>query len=550
MAGSARALLLAAALAGPTPEPAAAAPGGRPPDILVIVADDLALSDIGAFGGEIATPNLDTLAAEGVRFAGFHVSPACSPTRAMLLTGTDHHRVGLSTMVEVAADNQRGQPGYEGVLSPRAVTMGEIFSAAGYRTIYSGKWHLGFQPRANPHARGFERSLALLHGAHDHFGGGYSPDPSFGNSISRNGRVLASLPKRFYSSTAFADHMIEELAATPRETPVLAVLAFTAPHWPLQAQADDIARQRGRYDAGWEALAEARLSRQKALGLAPAASTVPTPARTAGVWAALSPDERAREARLMEVYAAMVERMDAEIGRVLAELRRQGRYDNSLVVFLSDNGPESLDFRTTSLTALTDRWRAARNGLDDIGGPGSFEAYGAGWAEAAAAPGRMFKAWATEGGTRAPLILRPPRGAVPAASGRIVHGFAHVQDLLPTLMAYAGIPDHGTRFAGRAVEPVRGRSLRDMVEGRADRSRPEGVMLAGELFGQRSVFDWPWKALDTGDGWRLFDLATDPSERRDLAAAEPDRLLRMTAYWEAWAREVRLVLPVDPPYRP
>lgn len=537
-------LLAATLLAG------AASAAARPPDILIVLADDLALSDIGAFGSEIATPNLDALAAEGVRFAGFHVAPACSPTRAMLMTGTGHHRVGLSTMVEVAAPNQVGQPGYEGFLSARAVTMGEIFASAGYRTIYSGKWHLGFQPHADPHARGFERSLALLHGAHDHFGGGYSPDPRFGNSVSRNGRVLASLPEGFYSSTAFADHMIAELAQAPRDRPVLAVLAFSAPHWPVQAPAEDIARQRGRYDAGWEALAEARLARQKAMGLVPAEATVPPPARARGGWAALSADERARQARLMEVHAAMVTRMDMEIGRVLAELRRQGRLDDTLILFLSDNGPESLDFRTTRLSALTGRWRAARNGPDELGGPGSFDSYGAGWAEASAAPGRMFKAWATEGGTRAPLILRPPRPAAPATAGRIVPGFAHVKDILPTLMDHAGIPDHGTRFAGRAVEPIRGRSLRAMVEGRADRSRPEGVMLAGELFGQRSVFDWPWKALDTGDGWHLYDLAADPSEHDDRAAAEPDRLLRMAAFWAAWAREVRLVLPVDPPYRP
>lgn len=540
--------------AGRTAVALALAAGGasaaaRPPDILLVIADDLALSDIGAFGGEIATPTLDALAAEGVRFAGFHVSPACSPTRAMLLAGTDHHRVGVATMVEVAAPNQRGRPGYEGVLSPRAVTMGEIFASAGYRTIWSGKWHLGFAPAADPHARGFAASLALLHGAHDHFGGGYSPDPRFGNSVSRNGRVLAALPPGFYSSTAFADHMVAELAATPRDQPVLAVLSFSAPHWPIQAPAEDIARVRGRYDAGWEALAEARLARQKALGLAPADATVPPPARTGG-WAALAPAERARQARLMEVYAAMIARMDRELGRVIAELRRQGRLDDALILFLSDNGPESLDFRTTNLTALTDRWQAADNRLEAIGGPGSFESIGAGWAEAAAAPGRMFKAWATEGGTRAPLILRPPGGAK-GASGRVVPGFAHVMDLLPTLMDYAGIVDHGARFGGRPVEPIRGRSLRAMVEGQSLRSRPEGVMLAGELFGQRSVFDWPWKALDTGDGqWLLHDIAADPSERTDLSAAAPDRLLRMAAFWEAWAREVGLVLPVDPPYRP
>jgi arylsulfatase len=522
----------------------------RQPDILVVVADDLALSDIGAFGGEIATPTLDALAAEGARFAGFHVASACSPTRAMLLTGTDHHRVGLSTMVEVAAPNQRGKPGYEGFLSEKAVTVGEIFQRAGYATIWSGKWHLGFQRHADPHSRGFDRSLALLHGAHDHFGGGYSPDPRVGNSISRNGQVLATLPAGFYSSTAFADHMVSELAKTPRAQPVFAVLSFSAPHWPAQAPAEDIVSQRGRYDGGWDALAHARLARQKAVGLVSADATVPPPVRTPGGWAALSPEERARQVRLMEIHAAMVARMDKELGRVVAELKRQGRFDDTVIVFLSDNGPESLDFRTTNLTPLTDRWKAAGNALDTLGGPGSFDSYGAGWAEASAAPSRMFKAWSTEGGTRAPLLIMPPRSAA-NRGGRVVPGFTHVMDLVPTLMDYAGITDHGTRFAGRVVEPIRGRSLRAMIEGRVDRSRAEGELVAGELFGQRSVFDGRWKALDTGDGqWRLFDIEADPSELSDRAADEPDRLLRMAAFWAIWAREVRLVLPENAPYRP
>ena len=536
-------------LAGTALAPTSAA-SARQPDILVVVADDLALSDVGAFGGEIATPTLDALAAEGARFAGFHVASACSPTRAMLLTGTDHHRVGLSTMVEVAAPNQRGKPGYEGFLSEKAVTVGEIFRRAGYATIWSGKWHLGFQPHADPHSRGFDRSLALLHGAHDHFGGGYSPDPRFGNSISRNGQVLSSLPAGFYSSTAFAEHMIAELAATPPAQPVFAVLSFSAPHWPVQAPDEDIARQRGRYDGGWDALAKARLARQKTLGLVPAEATVPQTSRKPGGWDALSSDERARQSRLMEIHAAMVSRMDLELGRVIAELKRQGRLENMLILFLSDNGPESLDFRSTNLKPLNDRWKVARNAPENLGRPGSFDSYGAGWAEASAAPKRMFKAWSTEGGTRAPMFIVPPRDSG-GGDGRLLHGFTHVMDLVPTLMDYAGIADHGARFAGRQAEPIRGRSLRAMIEGRAERSRPNGMMVAGELFGQRSVFDGRWKALDTGDGqWRLYDIETDVSESKDRALEDPARLLKMAAFWESWAREVQLILPKDAPYRP
>ncbi len=242
----------------------------RPPDVLIIVADDLGYSDIGAFGGEISTPNLDALARRGAKLTGFYTAPACSPTRAMLMTGRDNHEVGLGTMAEALDHNQRGKPGYEGALNFRTTTLAERLTVAGYRTMMTGKWHLGLRPNQSPTARGFQRSFALLDGAHNHYGtdqdqtGGTAPASSY----SENGKA-ARFPVGRYSSDYFADRMIEFLQETPAEQPVFAYLAFTDLHWPLQAPAQEIAKYRGRYDAGPDALRTARLERMKALGLAP-----------------------------------------------------------------------------------------------------------------------------------------------------------------------------------------------------------------------------------------------------------------------------------------
>lgn len=515
------------------------------PDVLVIVADDLGYSDLGAFGGELKTPNLDAIAKEGQRFADFHVGATCSPTRSMLLTGTDHHKAGLGTMAELIAPNQKGQPGHEGYLRQDVATLAERLGEAGYATLFSGKWHLGLAPEQDPHARGFQQTFTMLQGGHNHFGLNLSVDPTKGSTYRENGRTLDKLPTGFFSSDFFARKLVDQLAATPADKPVFALLTFTAPHWPLQAPADQIARHKGRYDAGYEVLRAQRLARQQKLGLQPM-GVVPHPLQ-GKAWAELPPDEQARQARLMEVYAAMVENLDANVGRVVAELKRQGRYDRTVILFLSDNGAEGVDFRTAKLAGISQVAARADNRLENLGAATSYAAYGPGWAQAATSPGWLYKAYQTEGGTRSPGILRAPGLGTP---GGILRFHAHVTDVVPTILELAGV-EARAEVGGRQVQPIRGLSWVQVLSGKASAVRGPDDIVGGELFGSRKLRQGDWKITDTGDGrWRLFNLARDPGETNDFAGQEPGRLQQLAGRWEAWAREVGVILPDQRLYTP
>ena len=285
----------------------AAATAARP-NILLIVADDMGFSDVGAFGGEIATPHIDRLAADGLRMTGFHVAATCSPTRAMLMTGVDHHRAGLANMQELITPAQQGHPGYLGHLDLNVPTVAERLRTAGYHTIMSGKWHLGVEPAFDPASRGFEEVFALLEAGHNHFGKPNLPPSSLGGAhYTENGQSVA-IPDDFYSSDYFPDKLLGYLSR-PTDKPFFAYLPFSAPHWPLQAPKESIAHYQGRYDAGWDVLRRERLERQKALGILPADINLEPPA-TQRKWESFSKPEQQGYARKMEIYAAMVERMD------------------------------------------------------------------------------------------------------------------------------------------------------------------------------------------------------------------------------------------------
>src|SRR3546814_124428 len=304
------------------------------PNLLVIVADDLGYSDLGAFGGEIRTPHLDRLALAGIRLAGFHTAPTCSPTRSMLLSGTDNHLAGLGTMAEMIRPNQQGKPGYEGYLRRDVATLAERLAAEGYRTLFSGKWHLGLTEEQDPHARGFQRSFSLAQGGHNHFGTDADPDRPNAATYREHGRRVTHLPSDFYSSDYFASRLIAYLGERPRtktaRNPFFAYLSFTAPHWPLQAPSEDIARYRRRYDEGFDRLRERRLARQRELGIL-APNVVPhTPRNRDGSWDSLTADQQVLAARNMEIYAAMVDRLDQNVGRVIEALRASGELDNKI----------------------------------------------------------------------------------------------------------------------------------------------------------------------------------------------------------------------------
>ncbi len=470
----------------------------------------------------------------------------------MLLTGSDDHVAGLGTMAESIAPSQKDKPGHEGYLRRDVATVAERLSAGGYRTLFSGKWHLGLKPEQDPHARGFQHSFALLQGAHNHFGLGLSVDPAKGFAYTQDGKVLSSLPAGFYSSDAFANGLIEQLQATKRGAdagkPFFALLTFTAPHWPLQAPAEDIARYRGRYDEGFDVLRQKRLERQEKLGLIAPGTAAHSVKAPAGGWDSLTAEQKARAARDMEIYAAMVDRVDRNVGRVIETLRQSGELDNTVVVFLADNGAEGLDPETTGKEMLAARIATSDNSLGNRGAGSSYVAYGPGWAQAATAPRWLIKGYATEGGTRVVSFIN---GRGFARQGQVGSAFTHVTDIVPTILDLAALPESDKGPAGEALKPIDGKSWRPWLEGKAASVYAPDQSVGTELFGSRALRQGDWKVTDIGDGaWRLFNLAQDPGETRDLSLAEPGRLKALSDAWQAYARRVGVVLPDEVRYRP
>ncbi|HEV7313044.1 arylsulfatase [Sphingopyxis sp.] len=509
----------------------------RHPNIVILLADDWGFSDVGAFGSEMATPHIDALANAGMRFSNFHVAGSCSPTRAMLLTGVMNHRNGLGNMPETIPDEHRGKPGYDTVMNHRVVTMAELLKAAGYRTYLTGKWHLGSDSTRLPHARGYDRAFSLADAGADNF----EQRPIEGMydkaNWTENGKP-ATLPKDYYSSRFVVQRMIDYIEADRKSgKPFLASVNFLANHIPIQAPDSDIARYSAMYRDGWTALREARAKRAAALGVMPAGAPLVTMPTTPD-WKKLTADERAAAVRVMQAYGGMATAMDREVGRLVAHLKATGDYDNTIFVFLSDNGAEP-----------TNPFSSRRNRLfldmqydlatANIGRRGSFAAIGPGWASAAASPLSGYKFSATEGGLRVPLIIAWPGNAEVRAGG-ISDGLAHVTDILPTLTELAGVSGHGGSWRGRAVEPVTGRSLVPMLTG-APGSVHGDMPLGYELSGNAALFRGDYKLVrnlaPTGDGkWRLYDLKTDPGETRDLSGAMPDRFAAMMADYRAYAK--------------
>ena len=516
------------------------------PNFLIIVADDMGYSDVGAFGGEIATPNLDQLAHQGLRLTDFHTAATCSPTRAMLMSGTDNHRAGIANMSELITPEQRGKPGYEGYLNERVVTVAELLRDAGYHTMISGKWHLGVAPEQDPARRGFEQSFALLQAGHNHFGKLDLPPKEMGGvSYTENGKPV-SLPKDFYSSDYFTDKMLDYLRANAKQDgaskrPFFAYLPFSAPHWPLQAPAEVIAKYKGRYDGGWDVLRRERLERQRKLGVLPANADFSMPSTMAD-WNKLSAEQKQRQSRAMEIYAAMVDRMDWNIGRVIEQLRASGELDNTVIVFFSDNGAEGGN-AGHELRMILGRGLEP-DPLEKMGTIDSLVSYGPNWAQASTAPRRLYKAVSTEGGLVTPAIIRYPGFT---RQGGIDKQFITVMDIVPTLLELAGTQHPGTRYHDRPVEPLLGKSLVPFLNKTAARVHDDKEAMGWELFGQRALRRGQWKVtwVSKPNGsaqWELYNLAKDPGERHNVGAQYPGTLRELTTLWDAYAKDMGIVL--------
>ena len=517
------------------------------PNIVVLVADDWGYSDVGAFGSEIATPNIDTLAREGVRFSDFHVTASCSPTRSMLLTGVDNHRNGVGNMPETMPDEHLGKPGYSGVLNDNAITVASLLRDAGYHTYITGKWHLGKTPDTLPDNRGFDRSFIQADSGSDNWEERpYAPlyDKA---AWFENGQP-AHLPKDYYSSTFIVDKALEYIAADRQDgKPFFAYLGFQANHVPVQAPKDMIDKYRGRYDQGWTALREARRDRAVALGLIPPGVGMQTMASTAD-WNALDEHEKRYEARRMEVYAGMAETMDQQIGRFIAHLKATGEYDNTVFVFLSDNGSEPTDPYTIPAVRLWLEMNYTRQ-LERLGSKGAFTSIGPSWASAAASPLGGYKFFAGEGGLRTPLIVA---GVPGIQANQISRAFTHVTDIVPTLLEVAGVPAHKGEYQGRAVEPLIGSSLVPVLQGSAERVHPEDQAIGYELSGSAALFKGDYKLVKSlkpvgNEQWHLYNIVTDPGEVIDLQQQMPERFQRMQADYAEYAR-VNGVLPMPVGY--
>ncbi|KAI1424648.1 alkaline-phosphatase-like protein [Xylaria sp. FL1777] len=556
------------------------APGKRP-NFLIILADDLGFSDIGPFGGEINTPNLDKLAKDSILFTDFHAAAACSPSRAMIMTGTDHHIAGLGNLIEwtnVSGQNdpngtmstsvQRGMPGYEGYLNERVVALPELLRDAGYHTLMSGKWHLGLTPERSPKVRGFERSFAHLPACSNHYA--YEPQLEGADKIpefmtmsfialhSEDGEYVKKLPDGWYSSHGYGDKMLQYLKDWKEggdDRPFFGYLPFTAPHWPLQAPQEYIQKYRGVYDEGPEALRQKRLQRLKDLGMvAQDVEPHPVVADEVKEWDELSDVERANSCRAMECFAGMVEAIDVNVGKITKYLEEIGELDNTFICFLSDNGAEGAAYEAYPIvqsSMLQHLQKYYNNHIDNLGNGDSFIWYGPRWAQAATAPSRLYKAYTTEGGVRVPYMMKPPASfSGQVSGGSITHQFATVMDLAPTILDMAGVTHPAPTYQGREVVPMRGKSMVPYLAKKADTIHEKDFINGWETCGRAACRRGDWKIVfipkpKGPERWQLYNLAKDPGEVHDLAEQEPERLKELIKLWDIYVLETG-VIPLSP----
>lgn len=505
----------------------------RPPNILLILADDMGYSDLSCFGGEIPTPHLDRLAEGGLRMTQFYNAARCCPTRASLLTGLYPHQAGMGDMVEGRlGPDSSFLPAYQGFLAEHALTLAEVLGEAGYHTMMSGKWHVGDEPEHWPHARGFQDNYTLIQGAANYF----TLEPWFSKDqeiLLLDGRDTVLPGKDFYLTREINHAALRFLGQRPRNKPFFLYLAHTAPHWPLQALPEDVEMFQRRYLPGWDEIRASRHAKMLDLGILEAPCSLSPPYQWKDLtpdWESLSDEEKEVWDLRMAVYAAMIYRMDQGIGAIIDFLEKEGELDNTLIMFLSDNGA------TSAAIYLVEAWNVDRSG--PIGSARSFEAQGPSWANVSNTPLRLFKKHTTEGGIRTPFIAHWPKAIAP---GRISREAAHVIDLMPTLVDISGAiyPD---QKAGRDILSMEGKSLEGIFSG-SDTLAPRPLFF--EHAGNRALQQGKWKIeyqnspRENPEGtWKLYNLDEDPTELTDLSKEFPEVLHGLMEQYEAWALSV------------
>jgi len=498
------------------------AQGADRPNIIIIMVDDMGFSDIGCYGGEIKTPHVDSLAAQGLRFKQFYNTGRCCPTRASLMTGLHPHQAGIGHMTEIpeVPSPLENEP-YQGYLNERCVTIAALLKDAGYHTLMTGKWHLGYHRKKDwPLQRGFDRYFGIISGASDYFeptaprGLTYMNDP-------------ADAPEDFYVTDAFTDYacrFIEESLAE-KDHPFFLYLAYNAPHWPLEAKPEDLKKYEGKYRVGWHEISKQRLARQRAMGLI---DPQWTPAPHEGpAWDTLSEKQQKLLDLRMAAYAACVDAVDQNVGKLVRKLKSLNEYDNTIIFFLSDNGAcQEGGILGSGNEAQVRNPRSTRG----TAGPRC----GRAWANASNTPFRLYKHFVHEGGMATPLVVHWPAGIPRAKHGLFVESMGYLPDLMPTCLELAGA-SYPARWKGHSIHAPAGLSLLPLIKGN-DRSVHTGPVF-WEHEGNRALRDGKWKLAWAKDGpWELFDLQIDRTEMNNLFSELPYRAATMQRTWESWAR--------------
>lgn len=475
-------------------------------------------------------------------FSNFHVLPTCSPTRSVLLTGRDNHIAGLGVMGEASYPALRGLPGYSGHLSDQVVTMPEILKKNGYHTYMAGKWHLGEEKGKIPSDRGFEESFALLQGGGSHYADQKPLSPPQVMDYRVDGKKLASLPADYYSTRNYTDTIIAYIDKNKADNkPFFIYASYTAPHDPLHAPQEYIKKYKGKFDMGWDSLRVLRLNKLKALGIVPnelnsfAPSGIPK-------WETLNAKQKEEYARDMEVYAAMVDYLDMSIGRIIDYLKQQGMFDKTMILFMSDNGANGVMATTYPGNADGKYLGTFNNSLENRGMPDSFIEMGPGWAQASSSPFRLFKSFTSEGGIKAPLIIKMP--AVTKNNEQWNKSFIHVSDIMPTILSIAGV-NYSQEEDGNALKQSFGKSILPILKGELTAVHSdEGI--GWELFERKAYIRGNWKILrlakpfGTGE-WQLFNLGKDPGEINDLSKLFPAKRDSLIMDWMQYAKENNVV---------
>jgi arylsulfatase A-like enzyme len=511
----------------------------KPPNILLIVADDLGYADLGSFGGDIDTPNLDELAKHGIRFSRFHASPLCATSRAMFLTGNDNHIAGMGIQGRI-----EGVPGYEGYLSDRIITIPQLLQTKGYHTYMAGKWHLGAEPEHQPGQKGFEKYFITPEGGANHYNNfGILPQAPI-SKYYENG-TEAEWPDGVYSTDFYTDKLIEYIRSNAKDSkPFFTFAAYTSPHWPLQVDEKYWKKYEGRYDAGYEELKQRRFESLKKSGMIPQDAVLPPSHPSVRAWDSLSSEEQKKEARKMELYAGMVDNLDYNIGRLISYLKEIGEYENTLIVFMADNGAAAEDFYYEDGFKELIRENHT-DAYEDMGKPNSFISYGKQWAEAGSSPFKYYKGFTTEGGLNVPMIISGPGVA---NEGHINDSFLTLLDLAPTFYELAEL-SYPEEWNGKPIKPLLGASLLPILMGEKQEIHGQDYVFGMEHNGYAMLRKGNWKILNVNrpfqiENFALYDLQTDLAEQIDLREQHPEKYLEMLVEWEKFTERVGVILPV------